>query len=70
MHKGWFLILDEHEGLSSMLLDSVHNLTRANHSIHDPGLTDKGVKQCEVLEKYFPEHDSVDLIVCKSFQAS
>ena len=42
----------------------VHNLSFANHSILDPGLTSSGEEQCRKLAQSFPEHDSVELLVC------
>lgn len=40
-----------------------HNLSVANHSIHDPLLTNFGEEQCRMLQKRFPNMGSVDLIV-------
>lgn len=40
-----------------------HNLSVANHSMQDPLLTDFGKQQCHQLEKDFPYHDKVDLVV-------
>ena len=42
----------------------VNNLSLANHSILDPGLTSFGEKQCRKLAQSFPEHESVELLVC------
>ncbi|KAG8532809.1 uncharacterized protein KY384_002687 [Bacidia gigantensis] len=43
---------------------SIHNLSVANHSIPDPDLTPFGEEQCRQLAQSFPDHDSIDLIVC------
>ncbi|KAL8810105.1 MAG: hypothetical protein Q9223_007823 [Gallowayella weberi] len=43
---------------------AVHNLTTANHSMHDPSLTSHGENQCRGLRSDFPYHDSIDLLVC------
>ncbi|KAL1960115.1 hypothetical protein VTO42DRAFT_287 [Malbranchea cinnamomea] len=40
-----------------------HNLTPANHVIHDPLLTPHGETQCKNLLANFPYHDDVDLVV-------
>lgn len=40
-----------------------HNLSTANHSIHDPLLTPLGEEQCRLLQIDFPYHDKIDLIV-------
>lgn len=40
-----------------------HNLCNANTNIHDPLLTPKGLEQCAELQKDFPHHQGVDLIV-------
>ncbi|QIX02300.1 hypothetical protein AMS68_007817 [Peltaster fructicola] len=40
-----------------------HNLSVANHSMQDPLLTEFGQQQCAQLQKDFPFHDKVDLIV-------
>lgn len=40
-----------------------HNLNHANHSIPDPLLTPLGEEQCANLQKKFPYHSSVDLVV-------
>ncbi|OJJ50207.1 hypothetical protein ASPZODRAFT_58164 [Penicilliopsis zonata CBS 506.65] len=39
-----------------------HNLSTANHVIHDPLLTDLGNEQCRQLCENFPYHLQVDLI--------
>lgn len=41
----------------------LHNLCDANTKIHDPDLTPLGEKQCAELQKKFPHHHGVDLIV-------
>ena len=41
----------------------LHNLCDANTQIHDPDLTPLGEKQCAELQKKFPHHHGVDLIV-------
>lgn len=40
-----------------------HNLSNENTKIHDPLLTPKGMEQCAELQKHFPHHQGVDLIV-------
>lgn len=40
-----------------------HNLSVANHSMHDPLLTPFGEQQCRDLQKNFPYHSQVDLVV-------
>ena len=40
-----------------------HNLTLANHTLHDPLLTPLGISQCEALASSFPFTDRIDLIV-------
>ncbi|EYE95232.1 uncharacterized protein EURHEDRAFT_412560 [Aspergillus ruber CBS 135680] len=40
----------------------VHNLTTANHVIHDPSLTDLGHEQCRTLRNAFPYHDRIELV--------
>lgn len=40
-----------------------HNLSVANHSIHDPLLTPYGEEQCRELARTFPYHDRIDLVV-------
>ncbi|KAK5679957.1 hypothetical protein LTS10_007905 [Elasticomyces elasticus] len=40
-----------------------HNLSTANHSIHDPLLTAFGEDQCRLLAQKFPYHDSTECIV-------
>lgn len=40
-----------------------HNLSVANHSIHDPLLTPFGEEQCRYLSKNFPKPQNVDLVV-------
>lgn len=40
-----------------------HNLSIANHSIHDPSLTPHGEEQCRELAKSFLYHDSVECVV-------
>ncbi|KAH1691129.1 hypothetical protein KXV95_005950 [Aspergillus fumigatus] len=40
----------------------VHNLSTANHVIHDPSLTDLGNEQCRILRDNFPFHDRIELI--------
>ncbi|KAK5724392.1 hypothetical protein LTR15_004437 [Elasticomyces elasticus] len=40
-----------------------HNLSTANHSIHDPLLTAFGEDQCRLLAQKFPYHDTVECIV-------
>lgn len=40
-----------------------HNLCVANHAMYDPQLTPFGKQQCAHLQKVFPYHDQVDLIV-------
>ncbi|KAL4895027.1 histidine phosphatase superfamily [Aspergillus ambiguus] len=40
----------------------VHNLSVANHVIHDPLLTDLGNEQCRQLRDSFPRHAQVDLV--------
>ena len=40
-----------------------HNLSSANHSIHDPNLTPYGEEQCKQVAKNFPFHSSITLIV-------
>ncbi|KAL8761667.1 MAG: hypothetical protein Q9194_007666, partial [Teloschistes cf. exilis] len=46
------------------LLKAVHNLTEANHIMHDPALTPLGENQCLTLRSNFPDHSSVKLLVC------
>lgn len=41
----------------------LHNLCDANTKIPDPDLTPLGEKQCSELQKKFPHHHGVDLIV-------
>lgn len=41
-----------------------HNLCVANHSMKDPLLTPFGEKQCHDLAQSFPDHESIDLLVC------
>ncbi|KAL8688872.1 MAG: hypothetical protein Q9218_005326 [Villophora microphyllina] len=43
---------------------AVHNLTTANHGMHDPALTPHGENQCLELRSRFPYHSSVSLLVC------
>ncbi|KAL9575988.1 MAG: hypothetical protein Q9212_007492, partial [Teloschistes hypoglaucus] len=43
---------------------AVHNLTVANHGMHDPALTPLGENQCLDLRSKFPYHSSVKLLVC------
>ncbi|KAI4231403.1 MAG: hypothetical protein LQ352_008406 [Teloschistes flavicans] len=43
---------------------AVHNLTVANHGMHDPALTPHGENQCLNLRSSFPYHSSVKLLVC------
>lgn len=40
-----------------------HNLSVANHSLHDPLLTTLGEEQCRNLQRDFPDPDKIDLIV-------
>ncbi|KXT17171.1 hypothetical protein AC579_339 [Pseudocercospora musae] len=40
-----------------------HNLCVENHHIPDPDLTELGEQQCRTLQRDFPHHDKVDLIV-------
>lgn len=40
-----------------------HNLTTANHHMHDPLLTPFGEQQCSDLQANFPNPSSIDLIV-------
>lgn len=40
-----------------------HNLTVANHTMHDPLLTPLGEEQCRKLQKDFPAMKEVDLVV-------
>ena len=40
-----------------------HNLSVANHSIHDPLLTPLGEEQCHQLQKNFPNPQNIDLVV-------
>ncbi|KAK5275668.1 hypothetical protein LTR16_012251, partial [Cryomyces antarcticus] len=40
-----------------------HNLTVANHNMHDPLLTPFGEEQCRELRSSFPYHSAVDLVV-------
>jgi broad specificity phosphatase PhoE len=40
-----------------------HNLSIANHQMHDPLLTPYGEEQCRNLRKTFPYTDSIDLVV-------
>lgn len=40
-----------------------HNVTVANHNMHDPLLTPLGEEQCQILQKEFPYSDKIDLIV-------
>ncbi|KAF2162284.1 hypothetical protein M409DRAFT_27287 [Zasmidium cellare ATCC 36951] len=40
-----------------------HNLTTANHHMHDPLLTPYGEQQCRDLQANFPSQSSIDLIV-------
>lgn len=40
-----------------------HNLSIANHSMHDPLLTSTGFEQCRKLAKEFPYTEDVDLVV-------
>ncbi|KAL8736768.1 MAG: hypothetical protein Q9166_000134 [cf. Caloplaca sp. 2 TL-2023] len=46
------------------VLEAIHNLTTANHGMHDPSLTSHGENQCLELRSKFPHHDSVNLLVC------
>lgn len=41
----------------------LHNLNADNTKIHDPDLTSLGEQQCAELQKHFPYHQGVDLIV-------
>ena len=45
-------------------LYSVHNLSVANHRIHDPDLTPFGEEHCRGLSQSFPDHKAIDLVVC------
>ncbi|KAL8766433.1 MAG: hypothetical protein Q9209_006809 [Squamulea sp. 1 TL-2023] len=49
-------------------LEAVHNLTTANHGMHDPKLTPHGENQCLELQSKFPYHDSIELLVCSPLQ--
>ena len=40
-----------------------HNLSIANHALHDPSLTPYGEEQCRRLNQYFPDHQNVELLV-------
>lgn len=40
-----------------------HNISVANHSIHDPLLTPEGIEQCRTLAKEFPYKADIDLVV-------
>ena len=40
-----------------------HNLSVANHSMHDPSLTPFGLEQCHNLAQEFPYHESTRAIV-------
>ena len=40
-----------------------HNLSVANHQIHDPSLTPFGLEQCRSLAQDFPYHESTRAIV-------
>jgi broad specificity phosphatase PhoE len=41
----------------------LHNVRADNTKIHDPDLTPLGEQQCADLQKHFPYHQGVDLIV-------
>lgn len=51
-----------HPSLPTNKLQGVHNLSVANHVIHDPLLTDLGNEQCVRLRQNFPFHDRIDLV--------
>ncbi|KAF7502272.1 hypothetical protein GJ744_006278 [Endocarpon pusillum] len=40
-----------------------HNLSEANHNMHDPSLTPFGEQQCATLRETFPYHDKICLLV-------
>jgi broad specificity phosphatase PhoE len=40
-----------------------HNISVANHAMHDPMLTPLGEEQCKTLAKIFPSMDRVDAVV-------
>lgn len=40
-----------------------HNLSIANHQLHDPKLTPVGEEQCRILSETFPDMKNVDLVV-------
>jgi len=40
-----------------------HNLSVANHAIHDPLLTPAGIEQCKILSSMFPYISDIDLVV-------
>ena len=40
-----------------------HNISIANHSMHDPNLTPFGEEQCRSLANRFPYHKNLDLLV-------
>lgn len=40
-----------------------HNLSQANHSIHDPLLTDLGLSQCRTLSQTFAQDIKINLLI-------
>lgn len=64
MRKGMSIVTISQSLRSNAHRDSVHNLSVANHTMHDPSLTPFGEEQCRQLAQSFPKHDSIDLLVC------
>lgn len=44
-------------------LQGYHNLSEANHVMHDPSLTPHGESQCRQFALTFPHHDTIELVV-------
>lgn len=50
------------------LLQGAHNISLAHSHIPDPTITEKGIQQCEELQRDFPRHSQVELVVSSPFR--
>lgn len=45
-----------------------HNISLEHSHIPDPTITEKGIEQCQELQRDFPRHSHVDLVVSSPFR--